>query len=509
VSEGYLLGIDIGTSESKGVVTTVTGRLVAAASRAHRLRVPRAGWAEHDADEDWWGGFCYLVRRLLDQSGVDPNHLAGVGCSTIGPCLLPLDAEGKPLRRAILYGIDTRAVREIEELNREIGEQEIFDRCGNDLSAQSVGPKIRWLEKNEPEVWRRTRRLVGGTAYLNWKLGGRWVIDHYSASTFTPLYDLRTLSWSRDVAPAITPLSRLPDIAWTTEIAGTISRSASEETGLPEGLPFITGTIDAAAEAISVGVCKPGRMMVMYGSTMFMILVVDRSVTDSRLWAAPFLFPGTHALMAGMSTSGALTQWFRDQLAKELIQPEGEEYADPKRGFELLAGEAGNVRPGSDGIVVLPYFSGERTPINDPLARGVFFGLTLAHSRAHLYRAVLESVAYGVRHHLEVFRERVTSPLALYAVGGGTKNRLWLQIVSDVCRMPQILSKVSMGACYGDAFLAGLGTGAVGSLSDLSSWVSQEEAIDPDLSSEEAYGLGYRTYRELYERTRDLMARSC
>jgi xylulokinase len=498
----HLLGIDIGTYESKGVITTPEGQIVATCTQAHELSIPQPGWAEHDAESDWWGDLCRLTRDLLAKTGVDPSSILAVGCSTIGPCLLPVDSNGNPLRRAILYGIDCRAADEIGTLNSSLGEDVVYEQCGNSLSAQAIGPKILWLKNHEPEVFDRARRFVTGTTYLVWKLTGQWCVDPYSASTFVPLYDFRNRDWSLDLAKGIVDLERLAEITDTTAVVGKITREAAEETGLSAGTPVIAGTIDAAAEAVSVGVVEPGRMMLMYGSTAFMIQVVESPLTDRRVWAAPFLFPGTSSLMAGMATTGSLTRWFRDTLARDLLQAERKGL---QNAYERLASEAAEVSPGSDGLVLLPYFSGERTPINDPQAKGVFFGLTLNHSRGQIYRAILESVALGIRHHLEVFDEIEASVSVIRAVGGGTKNRLWLQIVSDTCGVAQEIPEVTIGASYGDAFLAGLGIGAFSSQGEIAQWVKLADTVGPNASTAEKYDLKYRLYRELYRRTRDLM----
>ncbi len=498
----YLLGIDIGTYGSKGVLTNTEGDVVASHQVPHDLSIPRPGWAEHDAERDWWGDFRRLSHALLERSGVDPGRILAAACSTIGPCVLPVLENGSPLRKAILYGVDTRAGAEIDFLARSIGDEEIFQRCGNDLSAQAVGPKILWLRNHEPEVYSRATMFVSGTSYLVWRLTGEWVIDHYSAASFVPLYDPERGGWSELLCRGIVDPGRLPRIAWTTDIAGKVTRRAEAETGLPAGLPVIVGTIDAAAEALSVGVVESERMMAMYGSTLFMIAVVGERLADRRLWSAPYLFPGSHALMGGMATAGSLTRWFRDRFARDLMDGEGERCED---AYRRLAEEAGRVEPGAAGLVVLPYFSGERTPINDLRARGVIFGLTLAHSRAHVYRAILESVGFGVRHHLEVFETLGTRMRSIRAVGGGTKNDLWLQVVSDICGRRQEVPSVEIGASYGDAFLAGLGVGVFSSGGDISRWIREIRPIDPDSNVAGLYTRRYRTYRLLYQHTRELM----
>lgn len=490
----YYLGIDIGTFESKGVLVDEQGKVVAQAARPHKMLVPQAGWAEHDPDQDWWGDFCFLSKALLAESGVKPKDVRAVGTSAIGPCMLPVDAEGNALMNGVLYGVDTRAAKEIEELNATLGEEKILDRCGNALTSQSVGPKILWLKNNRPEIYDKAARIVTSTTYIVQKLTGRCVIDHYTAANFSPLYAVDEQRWSDDLNPGILPLEKLPEVLWSTDIAGEVTPAAAHATGLATGTPVICGTIDAAAEALSVGVLAPGDMMVMYGSTIFIILLTKDRVRDARLWYAPWLFPGEHASMSGLATSGTLTHWFRDQMGRDL---------DPRTAFAELAKEATASKPGANGLVFLPYFSGERTPIHDPNAKGVLFGLNLTHSRGDIYRALIEGIAYGTSHIFETYAEAGEKPKRLMAVGGGTKNRLWLEATSDISGLPQILAEKTTGASYGDAFLAALGVGDV-ERQDITRWnpVEAEVPARPD----PAYRKNYSIFLRLYRQTRDLMA---
>lgn len=484
----HTLGIDIGTYESKGVLVDAEGNVTATAVRPHSMLVPRPGWAEHRADEDWWGDFVAIARELLASSGLAPGAVRAVAASAIGPCMLPVDERGAPLMNGVLYGVDTRASSQIEALNERIGEATILEVCGNALTSQSVGPKILWLRETRPDLYARTARVLTSTSYLVWKLTGEYVIDHYTAANFSPLYDVRRLDWTADLAPDIVPLERLPRLAWSTEIAGTVSRSAATETGLAEGTPVTSGTIDAAAEAISVGVQAPGEMMLMYGSTVFIIQVTGSPVLDRRLWYAPWLFPGRHASMAGLATSGTLIRWFRDQLAGGA-------------SWEDLVGAAESSPKGARGLLCLPHFSGERTPIHDPGARGAFFGLDLTHTQGDLFRAVLEGIAAGTAHVMETYREVGAAPRRVLAVGGGTKNEVWLQATSDLGGVPQIVREKTVGASYGDAFLAAVAVGAAAP-DRMESWNPVVRAVEPERVP--AYERQYPLWKALYEQTRDI-----
>jgi xylulokinase len=495
----YLLGIDVGTYESKGVLALPDGTLIAQAALPHELSLPQPGWAEHDAEGVWWHDVCALARRLLDLSGVAAEEIAGVGVSAIGPTVVPTDEQGIALRPAILYGIDTRSTAQIAALNAELGEAQIFAVHGNPLSTQMTGPKIRWLADHEPEIYRRAAMFATATSYLVHRLTGQWVADYYTAIGFGPLFDVHQAAYNPATTGPIVELERLAPLAWPTDVAGTITEVAARATGLRAGTPVVVGTVDAAAEAISVGVIEPGQMMLMYGTTLFFIQVTEQVVPSKELWAGIGMFPGTAALAAGMATTGALTRWFRDQFGgRELAAQE----AGGPNAYTALTEAAGAIPPGAGGLVALPYFSGERTPINDPLARGLIAGLTLSHSRAHVYRALLESVAYGIRHHVEVMAALNAAPRELIAVGGGTQNALWLQIVSDVCGLPQRVPARTIGAAYGDAFLAGLGVGLISDPSAIEFWAGGGHIVRPDLARHAAYAPFYSLYHDLYQQSR-------
>lgn len=493
----HYLGIDIGTFESKGVLVDETGEVVATAAKPHKMIVPQPGWAEHRPREDWWDDFTFISKELLAESGVAPSSIRAVGCSAIGPCMLPVDAEGAPLMNAVLYGVDTRASAEIAELTVTIGEEVLLGRCGNALTSQSVGPKILWLKRNRPEIYARTHKILTSTSYLVHRLTGNFVIDHYTASSSSPLYLVDELEWSAALAPDIIDLDRLPKIAWTTDIAGHVTARASEETGLAAGTPVITGTVDAAAEALSVGVLAPGDMMLMYGSTIFIIMLTAARVRDPRLWYAPWLFPDGHASMSGLATSGTLTHWFREQFAREL---------DPATAVPALTTEAERSPPGAKGLVVLPYFSGERTPIHDTQAKGVVFGLNLTHTRGDVFRALLEGVACGTNHIIATYLEAGQDPRQIFAVGGGTRNRVWAQATSDVSGRTQIVRKKTVGASYGDAFLAALAVGDV-RRGEIDAWNPVASEFVADLANAETYRRQYQVFLDLYPRTKDLMRR--
>jgi xylulokinase len=487
-----LLGVDIGTASSKGVLVHADGTVLATATRAHEVSMPHPGWVEHDAQGVWWADFTAISNEL---TAAVREPVAAVGVSGIGPCLVPVDCADRPLRPAILYGVDTRATVEIDELTRALGKQTILERCGSVLTSQAVGPKLMWLRANEPQVWAATRRFLMAHSFIVRRLTGSYVLDHHSASQCTPMYDPAAHRWITDWAQLVAPGLELPELCWPTDVVGEVQEAVAEQTGIPAGTPVVAGTIDAWAEATSVGVTAPGDVMLMYGTTMFLVEVLDQPRRSRELWGTVGTFPGTHNFAAGMATSGAITEWIRKLTGES--------------SFDPLVSEAQQSPPGSRGLLMLPYFAGERTPLFDPDARGVLAGLTLRHTRGDIYRAALEATAYGVRHNLEAMRDAGGQDRRLVAVGGGTKGGLWTQIVSDVLGAPQQLPRQTMGACLGDALLAAIGTGAVGigaveiARSPASTpWNPIATTIEPHPERAGIYERFYALYRELYPDTR-------
>jgi len=482
-----LLGIDIGTASTKGVLARPDGEVVASASRAHEMALPRPGWAEMDAEAIWWGDVVAVSRELVDEAD---GTVEAVCVSGLGPSLVVTDADTRPLREAILYGVDMRATAEIDELTERLGAERVIERCGKALSTQAVGPKLLWLQRHEGRLWEDVARWYSANGFVVARLTGEYVIDHHTASQCDPLYDLAESAWAQDWAQEAAPGLKLPRLAWPGEIVGQVTAAAARETGLPEGTPVAAGTVDAWAEAFGAGVRGPGDLMLMYGSTVFLVQVLEQRVSHPQLWTTAGIAPGSLTMAAGMATSGSLTTWLQELTGGA--------------PFEVLVEEAAQVPPGSGGLVILPYFAGERTPIFDADARGVVAGLTLRHRRGHLFRAVYEGIAFGIRQILELLDDAAGPAGRIVAVGGGTRGGLWPQIVSDVCGRPQQLPAQTIGASYGDALLAGIGAGLVPADTD---WSRVCGVVEPEAGHAELYHELHDVYSELYPATRTLVHR--
>ncbi|MFB6554657.1 FGGY-family carbohydrate kinase [Streptomyces sp. NPDC056405] len=474
-----VIGVDIGTSSSKGVLVGLDGTLIRSAVREHTPSRPGPGRFEMDAAV-WWREFTGLARELTAAGDVT---VAAVGVSGMGPCVLLTDEHDTPLRPAILYGVDTRSVRQIERIEKRLGAEAVIRRGGSALTTQAAGPKIAWIADEEPELYARARRLYMPSSWLVRKLTGAYVLDHHSASQCTPLYDTHACRWYAPWAAEVAPGIELPPLRWSGEAAGTLTAEAARQTGLPAGIPVATGTIDAWAEALSVGAQRNGDLMLMYGTTMFLVHTVPEPLISPSLWGTVGALPGTRNLAGGMATSGAVTNWLKDLFA-----------AGDHAELTRLAAESG---PGANGLLMLPYFSGERTPVMDPDARGVIAGLTLSHTRGDLYRAALEATGFGVRHNIEVIEAAGGDIRRVVAVGGGTQGPLWTQIVSDITGRPQELRSITIGASYGDALLAA----QLVQDAAVDDWNPVRATVTPSTGHTGRYADLYALYRQLYPAT--------
>lgn len=499
-----LLGVDIGTSGSKGVIFSADGEIKAAELIEHGISMPKPGWAEHDAEEIWWGDFCRLLPRLTAKAKVSPSELAGIGISGLCPALLLVDKNGNCIRPAILYGIDTRAGLQIKQINSLFSKEHIFNLLGHSLSSQSILPKLLWLKENEPENLNMAYKILTTSSYIVYKLTGNFVVDYLTASS-GGLIDINTSRWATELFDGLQLSTELfPRLGYGAEIAGLVTSEAAEELGLKKGTPVVIGTGDVGAEALSAGVFAPGETILVYGSTISYLQCLEKPVAHTDLFSGCYIFPHTYFIGGATATAGALTKWFRDNFSPL------EKTVEKELGisaYSLLNDEAAGIEEPT-GIIVLPYFSGARSPINDENARGMLAGLTLTHQRIHLYKALLEGVAYEIRHNFEVMAEAGVDPKKVIAVGGGTKSSVWTQVVSDVLGKEQYCVTQSGGAPLGAAYLAGLGLGIIPEPAYIrENYVKTDRVVIPSMAAGKRYEEYYQVYRLLYKETKDLMGK--
>ena len=504
---GYLLGVDIGTQGIKGVLLDENLKEVGKAYTEHNYIQPKPNWFEHNAEETWWKGFKLIIQKLFSEMSISPKEIIGVGCSGVSPCMLPVDDKNNPLRNAILYGIDTRSQNEIKEITQKLGEEKLLEINKQPLTTQSVGPKILWYKKNEPKKYKKTKRIFTTSNYIVYKLTGKYLLDYTQAAFFGPFYNFDKHCWNKEICETFDiSLNLFPDLKNVKDIAGRVSRKAAQETGLSEGTPVILGTADGIAEIISAGSSIPGEVTLIYGTTGIISIITNKIPSIKELWVLPhFLFSDKYLVVGGTATSAALTKWFRDNFGEieKIMQKRIKINA-----YDLLIQQVKKIAPGSQGLIVLPYFSGERTPINDPLARGVIMGLTLSHSRNHIYRALLEGAAYSFQHHFDIFKQHKLEISKVIACGGGTKSDLWVQIVSDVIGYDQFIPNTTIGAEMGMAYMAAKAIGLFDSYSSIMETAGGKDSykrIKFNQKNHETYREYYKIYRNLYKNIKNDM----
>lgn len=537
----FYLGVDIGTHESKAVLIDQYGRVITLRTKAHGVDNPAPGWFSHDADRVWWGDFCFLCKNVIEAAGITAGEIGCIGLSALGCDCVPVDKEGKAMAPAVLYGIDSRSREEIGLILKKYGEEEAARLFGHAPCSSDIAPKILWFKRHMPKVWENAHKFLTASSYLCGRLTGRFVIDPYLAEDFLPLYQLREDDPSkrgidRETAGDFCRPEQLAELLPATAIAGYVTKKAASETGLMEGTPVLTGTGDSGAEAVSTGFCREGDLMIQLGSSAYMILLSSSLIEEPRLWPGTFIIPGSYGICAGTNTAGALTEWLRN-LFYSFQEADGKEHGqkrDPDREFQQMEKEADAIPPGSDGLLCLPYWAGERTPVNDPDAKGIFFGLQPSHTRGTMIRAALEGICYSIRDNVDLMRQHGLSIRRILAVGGGTKNAVWLQCLADILEEEILVPEVTVGASYGDALMAALAAGAfdrdekktsdstdkeadaadhVSSGKETARWEKLAETvrisrtIRPAKEHQKIYRAQFALWKELYARNKDLMHR--
>jgi xylulokinase len=493
--EPLLLGIDAGTSSVKAVLLDLRGNLCAVCQAEYPLHHLRPGWVEQDP-EDWWRATCQAVREALAKVPHGPERVLGLGVSSQAPTLLPLDGDGQPLRRAMIW-MDRRAEAEAVRLTELLGAAEIHRITGNRPDAFYVAARLLWLRNHEPEILKRTWKFAQVNGYLNYRLTGRLTMDP-SHAVLLQLRHYATGAWSEALCSAcgVDP-AQFPEVMEAHRVQGEVTVEAAEATGLKAGTPVVAGTVDSPPAALEAGVVEPGIAAEMTGTSTVVIMPNDRGLTEPALIAMPHCLPGIHLLLGAMVASGGCLRWFRDQLGQPEVQTAMEQRAD---AFDLLTKQAAQAGPGSEGVIFLPYMMGERSPVWHTNARGVFFGLSLATGKAALVRSILEGAAFALRHNVEVAVRAGAEVREMRSVGGCSRSDLWNQIKADVLGLPLLLPRTSVGSPFGAAILAGMGAGAFPDVRrSLLEMVQFDRRFEPNPANHERYTEIYQVYRDIYE----------
>ncbi len=480
----YLLGIDIGTTSTKVVVIDSAGGMLAEASRPSALSSRQPAWAEEDTDQ-WWQNLRAVVPEVLDKAGRHPGDIAGIGVSGMVPTLILTGADGQVLRPSIQQN-DARAVKEIDQMQRQTDAGEVLEKTGSAITQQSIGPKLLWLRRHEPAVIGQATHVMGSYDYIVLRLTGKHSIERNWAME-SGLFDFRRQDWDdRLLSLAGIDRSWLGEVHWPADVVGQVTSKAAQATGLLAGTPVVAGSADHIASAFSAGIREPGDLLVKLGGAGDILYCLDQPEMDPRLYLDYHVIPGKYMIDGCMASSGSLIRWFRDQFA-------------PALDYEELDREAATIPAGSEGLVLLPYFLGEKTPLNDPLARGTLVGLTLAHTRAHVYRAVLEGIAYGFNHHLAVLAEHGFVPTRVRVTNGGAHSLLWRQVTADVLGLPLEQVAHHPGSSLGAAFVAGKGVGAFQDWNEIEKYIEIAAVTQPDPENHRRYQRLFRIYRQVYE----------
>jgi xylulokinase len=485
------MGVDVGTSGVKAVLIDVRGRLLGAQTEPLALRTPRPGWAEQ-RPEDWWAASQRAIRGAIRRSRARPGQIAAVGFSGQMHSSVFLDGRGRVIRPALLW-CDGRTTEECREVTERIGERQLREWACNPVLEGFTLPKVLWLRKHEPGAFARLSKVVLPKDYVRYRLSGELATEPSDASA-TLMYDTAGRRWSRPLMEAVgLDPSLLPDVGGSTEILGRVSKGASRATGLLEGTPLVGGGADNACGAAGVGVVAPGDAVASWGTSGTVVAPTSEPRVDPGLRAHTFchVVPDTWYVMGVMLTAGGAFAWHRDQLAPELRRK--------KDANELLNREAARVPIGALGLTFLPYLQGERTPHRDAGARGAFVGLTLAHGRAHMTRAVLEGICFGLRDSLSIIRELGLPVEALLLTGGGARSAFIRRLQADIYGLPVVTVNREEGPPFGAALLAAVGVGAFRDLAAAARATLKRRAPQPHRPEAHAtYEEAYRRYRVLY-----------
>ena len=483
----YFLGIDTSTTSSKALLIDEQGNVVAVASNSHTLQTPKPLWSEQDPLE-WWEAVSASIKSVLEKAGIGGERIGAVGLTGQMHGLVLLDEAGNVLRPAILWN-DQRTQSQCDEIHQIIGREKFIQITGNIALTGFTAPKILWVKENEPDVYAKAKHVLLPKDYIRYKLMGEYAMDKADGAG-TVLFDLKSRDWSDEVLSALDiPRAWMPKTFEGTEFTGYVTNEAASLTGLKVGTPVAAGGGDQAAGAVGVGAVEPGVVALTVGTSGVVFATTPSALIepDGRLHAFCHAVPGMWHFMGVMLSAAGSLQWYRDVLA-------------PDMSFDDLLKEAELIPAGSEGLQFLPYLSGERTPHPDPLARGAFIGLTLRHNRAHMTRAVLEGVAFGLKDSFTLIQNAGLGTITqVRASGGGTKSALWRQILASVLEAELVTVNTTEGAAYGAALLAGVGAGA---------WTDVAAACNacikitgstlPDSSQVDVYRKSYALYQELY-----------
>jgi len=492
----YLIGIDVGTTGTKTILVDENGHQQASALEEYPLHTPQPKWAEQDP-EDWWQATIKTIKTVVAESGVDKTAIKGIGLSGQMHGLVVMDKTHRVLRPSILW-CDVRTTDQCHYITETIGRDLLLQSTCNPALEGFTAPKVIWLREHEPEIYQQTSTMFLPKDYIRFRLTGE-VATEVSDAAGTLLFDVKERMWSQPVLDLLgIDSDLLPKTYESVDVCGQITGEVAELTGLQAGTPVVGGGADNACSAVGNGIVKEGRVSASLGTSGAVLAHSDEVKVDPNLRLHSFCHsvPNKSYIMGVMLSAGGAYRWFRDTVADREVAEARAAGVDP---YEILGQQAETAPVGSEGLIFLPYLTGERTPHADANAKANFFGLTLRHQRSHLIRSVMEGVTYGMRDSLELIRDLGATVAQIYATGGGARSPLWRQIQADIYQAEVVTINIAEGPAFGAAILAGVGTGVyqcVESATDR--MVEITSSTQPISENVEIYNQYYQIYRDLY-----------
>ena len=492
----YLIGTDIGTSGTKTIIMNTEGKLMTSDLQEYDVLTPKALWAEQWPDI-WVDAVKLSIRNAVEKSGCDPKNIKGLCISGLyGGSGIPVDEDMKPVRPCIIW-MDRRASQQEKWVIENIGKERLYEITHNGTDPYYGYTKILWIKDNEPKNWSKIKLFLPPNAYAIYKLTGEIAVDYSSAGNIGGIFDAEKRTWSKEMLDDMgIPHSMMPDrIVESSDIVGGLTKEAAKELGLMEGIPVCAGGVDCVVATFGLGIFEPGQYAAVIGTSMCAALVHDKPISAKGLIEMPYVKDAKKLSYSfgGASTAGALIKWFRDNFAQheKHIEKQGGENA-----YKALDRAAADIPAGSNGLIVLPYFMGERSPVWDTNARGTMVGLSLSHTKAHIYRAFLEAVAYSLRHSMESTNTDLGD--CILVAGGVAKSKIWRQIIADVTGCAIVCPINDVEANLGDVILAGIGTDCL-TFDDVRKWQLFDEKVLPNPDTHQLYNKYYKLYHSVYK----------
>jgi xylulokinase len=501
--EKLLLGIDIGTSACKAALFGLDGQALAQSTQPYITYYPEPGFVEQNPN-DWWNAVAIAVHELLQSEKFSKEQIAGIGIDGQSWSAIPVDRQGQVLYNTPIW-LDTRSADIARDVMQRLGFERIFSVSGNAFEPTYSMPKMLWFKQHKPDVYQRTYQFLQSNSFIAMKLTGVFTQD-LSQGYGVQAFDIKTGSWDDQLCAEIgVDRTKLPQIYPCHSVIGELTSAAAEATGLAVGTPVVAGGLDACCGTLGAGVYEAGQTQEQGGMAGGMSICVNRPLSHPKLILGFHVVPGVWLLQGGTTGGSGTLKWFRQQLG---AAEEARESSSGLNAFEIMSREASTINVGSDGLIFLPYMSGERSPLWDRHAKGVFFGLGYDKTRAHLIRAIMEGCAYSLEHNLQTAYEAGVTVKELNSMGGAANSLVWTQIKSDVTGKPINVPRSDTATTLGAAILAGVGTGQYKDFQEaVSATLQIVRKHEPDMAGYLKYQQYYGVYLELYDRLKETMSK--